>query len=34
MLDFVALNEQCVNNEYPEAACLFNLVVYGFLGLL
>ena len=30
MLDFAALNEHCVNNEYPEAAYLFNLVVDAF----
>ena len=30
----VVSNEQFVNNEYPEAACLFILVVDVFLGLL
>ena len=27
-------NEQGVNNEYTEAACLLTLVIADFLGLL
>ena len=31
---FVVSNEQCVNNEQPEGACLFISGVDDFLGLL